>query len=187
MSLRKRVQKRESERMSDISFRLMSITFNVVDFLYPYIDRRVTTFGIRQGMTVVDYGCGPGRYTIRFSKLVGETGRVYAVDIHPLAVEAVRRKIAEYQLQNVVPMLASGYDSPIPDHTADVVCALDMFFAIQMPAEFLGELKRITRQDGMLIIDDGHQPRAVTKKNILESGHWVIAEETRDHLKCRPS
>jgi hypothetical protein len=38
MSLRKRVQKRESERMSDISFRLMSITFNVVDFLYPYID-----------------------------------------------------------------------------------------------------------------------------------------------------
>jgi ubiquinone/menaquinone biosynthesis C-methylase UbiE len=135
----------------------------------------------------VDYGCGPGRYTMRFSKLVGETGRVYAVDIHQLAVEAVKRKIAEYQLRNVVPVLASGYDSTLPEHTADVVCALDMFFAIQQPAEFLGELKRITRQDGMLIIDDGHQPRAVTRKNILASGHWVIAEETRDHLKCRPS
>jgi ubiquinone/menaquinone biosynthesis C-methylase UbiE len=187
MSLRKRVQKRDSERMPDFSFRAMNFIFNVVDFLHPYIDKRVTTFGIRQGMTVVDYGCGPGRYTMRFSKLVRETGRVYAVDIHQLAVEAVKRKIAEYQLQNVVPILASGYDSPIPEHTADVVCALDMFFAIQRPIEFLGELKRITRQDGTLIIDDGHQPREVTRKNILESGHWVIEEETRDHLKCRPS
>jgi ubiquinone/menaquinone biosynthesis C-methylase UbiE len=187
MSLWKRVQKRDSERMSDFSFRAMSFVFNMVDFLHPYIDKRVTTFGIREGMTVVDYGCGPGRYTTRFSKLVGETGRVYAVDIHQLAVEAVKRKTAKHQLQNVVPILASGYHSTLPEHTADVVCALDMFFAIQRPAEFLGELKRITRQDGMLIIDDGHQPREMTKKNILESGHWVIGEETRDHLKCRPS
>lgn len=187
MSLWKRGQKRESERMSDIAFRLMSIAFNAVDFLHPYIDKRVTTFGIRQGMTVVDYGCGPGRYTIRFSRLVEETGKVYAVDIHELAIEAVKRKIARYQLQNVVPKLASGYHSNIPDHTADVVCALDMFFAIQRPTEFLEELNRITRQDGVLIIDDGHQPRERTRKNILESGYWVIWEETRDHLKCRPS
>lgn len=187
MSLWKRGQKRESERMSDIAFRLMSIAFNAVDFLHPYIDKRVTTFGIRQGMTVVDYGCGPGRYTIHFSRLVGETGKVYAVDIHELAIEAVKRKIARYQLQNVVPILASGYHSTIPDHMADVVCALDMFFAIQRPTEFLEELNRITRQDGVLIIDDGHQPRERTRKNILESGYWVIWEETRDHLKCRPS
>jgi ubiquinone/menaquinone biosynthesis C-methylase UbiE len=187
MSLWKRLQKRDSERMSDFSFRAMSFVFNVIDFFHPYIDKRVATFGIRQGMTVVDYGCGPGRYTMRFSKLVGETGRVYAVDIHQLAVEAVKKKITTYQLQNVVPVLVRGYDSILPEHTGDVVCALDMFFAIQRPAEFLGELKRITRQDGMLIIDDGHQPRAVTRKNILASGHWVIAEETRDHLKCRPS
>jgi ubiquinone/menaquinone biosynthesis C-methylase UbiE len=69
---------RVSERMSDTSFKLMSLTFDVMDFFFPYIDKRVKSFGIQGGMTVVDYGCGPGRYTERFVRLVGETGKVYA-------------------------------------------------------------------------------------------------------------
>jgi hypothetical protein len=54
-------------------------------------------------------------------------------------------------------------------------------FGIKHPAEFLGELKRVAKKDDLL--DDDHQPPKVTKKNILESGHWVIWEETRDRLK----
>ena len=187
MSLKRRAEQRESERMPDISFRLMNTTFKIVDFFYPYIDKRIKSFGIREGMTVVDYGCGPGRYATRFSGLVGERGKVYAVDVHELATEAVKEKIEKYDLRNVEPLLVSGYDSTIPDHIADIVCAIDMFFVIKRPTEFLGELKRITKTDGMLIIDDGHQPREETKRKILESGHWTICEETRDHLKCRPS
>jgi len=37
------------------------------------------------------------------------------------------------------------------------------------------------------VIDDGQQPRAVTKEQVLASGCWSIVEETADHLKCRPS
>ena len=187
MSLKRRVEQRESERMSDLSFRLMNATFKIVDFFYPYIDKRIKQFGIEEGMTVVDYGCGPGRYTTRLARLVGEGGKVYAVDIHELAVEAVKKKIAKYGLRNVEPLLVSGYESAIPDHAADAVCAIDMFFVIKRPTEFLGELKTITKKDGMLIIDDGHQPREETKRKILESGHWTIWEEARDHLKCKPS
>jgi ubiquinone/menaquinone biosynthesis C-methylase UbiE len=173
--------------MPAISFRLMALTMEVMDFLHPYIDKRVMAFDIHEGMTVVDYGCGPGRYTMRFSKLVGATGKVYAVDIHELAIEFVSRKMDRYGLKNVVAVLANGYDSPLPDHVADVVCALDMFFAIKQPSQFLTELKRITRPGGTLIIDDGHQPRDATKRKILDSGLWRIREESRDHLKCQPS
>jgi ubiquinone/menaquinone biosynthesis C-methylase UbiE len=102
---------------------------------------------------------------------IGETGRVYAVDIHELAIEAVGRKIAQLGLHNVEPVLVSGYDSTLPDHTADVVCAIDMFFGIQGPTELLGELKRIARPDGMLVIDDEHQSREESKRKILVSGH----------------
>jgi ubiquinone/menaquinone biosynthesis C-methylase UbiE len=178
---------RTSEKMSDTSFKLMNLTFNVIDLFFPYIDRRVKSFGIREGMTVVDYGCGPGRYTTRFAKLVRETGKVYAVDIHKMAIETVKSKIDKYQLQNIVPLLAMGYNSGVPHHVADVVCAVDMFFIIKQPTEFLAELKRIAKKDGLLIIDDGHQPRQATKQKILESGHWNIVEETSDHLKCKPT
>jgi len=186
MSVKSRAQKRKTEKMSNMSFRMMTLTFNAVDFLYPYVGRRARKFGINEGMTVVDYGCGPGRYTTRFAKLVGEKGKVYAVDIHELAIEAVERKLEKLNLRNVQPVLVHGYDSIIPDNIADVVCAIDMFWIIKEPAQFLKEMKRIAKNDGILIVDDGHQPRRVTRQKILDSGLWDIVEETRDHLKCRP-
>jgi ubiquinone/menaquinone biosynthesis C-methylase UbiE len=186
MVLRKRAQKREKERMSDRSFKAMTFVFRVIDFIYPYIDKRVKKFGIKPGMTVADYGCGPGRYTTRFAEIVGAQGKVFAIDIHELAVEAVKKQTDAYGLKNVTAVLANGYESTLPDEIADVVCAIDMFHVIKDPTEFLAELKRITKKDGSLIVDDGHQSRRATKSSVLESGHWDIFEETRDHLKCKP-
>lgn len=172
--------------MSNLSFRVMTLFMSTEDLLFPRIDKRVKTFGITQGMTVVDYGCGLGRYTTRFAKLVGEKGKVYAVDIHELAIETVKKKIQKQHLTNVEPVLAKGYNSGLPDDVADLVTALDMFFAIPDPITFLEGLHRITKPDGVLIIDDGHQPRETTKEKILTSKCWQIIEETPDHLKCKP-
>lgn len=186
MSINKRVEKRGTERMPDLSFRVMTIMFNVIDFLYPYVKKRVNRFGISEGMTVIDYGCGPGRYSIKFAELVGKKGRVYALDIHELAIAAVNKKIEKYNLKNVQPVLVDGYDSTLLDNTADVTCAIDMFWAIKKPTEFLQEVRRITKKDGTLVVDDGHQRRSATKMKILNSGIWNIVEETKDHLKCKP-
>ncbi len=166
---------------------MMHLTFKIVDFFYPYIKKRVKKFGIMEGMTVVDYGCGPGRYATKIAEIVGEKGKVYALDIHELAIEAVGSKIKKYDIANIQPVLINGYDSTLPDDTADVVYAIDMFFMIKEPAAFLGELRRIVKKDGRLVIDDGHQPRSETINKILDSGFWDIAEETKDHLKCKPN
>lgn len=175
-----------SERMSNALFRYMNLTFVISDLFHPYIDKRVKDFGISEGMTVVDYGCGTGRYTLRFARMVGSKGKVYAADIHELATAKVERMIARKGLNNVIPILVNGYHSAIPDQVADVICAIDMFFAIQQPTTFLVELRRICKLQGVLVIDDGHQPRAVTKERLLASGCWSIREEGEDHLKCTP-
>ena len=177
---------RRTDRMSDLSFRMMALVFRLIDLVYPRVDQRVGKFGIQPGVTLVDYGCGPGRYTVRFARLVGPDGKVYAVDVQELAIQAVTRKMQTEGLTNIVPVLAHGYNSGLPDHLADVVCALDMFFGVKEPTTFLGELKRIIKSDGTLIIDDGHQRRKTTKDKIMASGCWRIEEEMADHLKCRP-
>jgi ubiquinone/menaquinone biosynthesis C-methylase UbiE len=186
VSIGERVRKRQTEKMSNTSFKMMTLIFKVVDFFYPHIEKRLRKFNIKEGMTIVDYGCGPGRYTMKLAELTGETGKVYAVDIHELAIAAVRRKIDNYRLNNIEPLLIEGYDSTLPAHIADVVCVIDMFWIIKQPTEFLEELSRITKKDGTLIIDDGHQSRDTTRRKILASPVWDIVEETRDHLKCRP-
>ncbi|MCK9278871.1 MAG: methyltransferase domain-containing protein [Methanoculleus sp.] len=173
------------DRMPDLHFRLMSLTLRIRDhFRHP--GRLLGEIGIREGMTVVDYGCGPGSYVREASGLVGATGTVYAVDVHDLAVEAVSRRSQKEGLANVIPVLAKGYDSTLPDAAADLVYALDMFHLVENQDVFLAELQRITKPDGALILDDGHQPREKTRRAIHDSGVWKVEEENREYLRCRP-
>ena len=184
-----RIQKRSTEKMSNTAFKMMYVTFRVIDFLFPYIQKRIKKFKLKKGMTIVDYGCGPGRYTIPFAKAVGLEGKVYAVDIHEMALEKVTEKIKQNNLNNIETILAKGNDNGgyhcgLPDKIADMVCAIDMFFIIKKPGLFLNEIKRILKNDGILLIDDGHQSRRETKKKIGSSTLFRIVEETKDHLKC---
>jgi ubiquinone/menaquinone biosynthesis C-methylase UbiE len=173
--------------MSNMTFKLMTAIMKAIDFVNPHqIDKRIKTFDITPGMIIVDYGCGPARYTLRYAKLVGDKGKVYAVDIQELAIKAVQKKIEKNHLSNVEAKLANGYNSGLPDHIADRVTVLDMFFMIPDPIALLKELNRITKKNGVLIIDEGHQSRESAKQKIQASGAWEIIAETKDHLTYRP-
>jgi ubiquinone/menaquinone biosynthesis C-methylase UbiE len=177
---------KQPKAMSNRAFKLMTVIMKAMDSVNPHrIDKRVATFGITDGMTVVDYGVGPARYTPRYSKLVGDKGKVYAVDIQELAIKAVQKKIEKYHLTNVEAKQANGYNSGVPDHVADRVTVLDMFFMVPDSTAFLIEIQRITKKDGLLIIDEGHQSREAAKQKIQASGVWEIIAETKDHLTCR--
>jgi len=174
-------------RLSDLSYRLMVALFKLGDAVYPTVGRRVARFGIQPGMTVVDYGCGPGRYTFPLAEAVGAAGKVYAVDIEPLAVEDVRRRAERQGARNVEARLATGYTTDLSDHVADRVLAIDMFFMVKDPEPFLRELKRLCKAAGTLVIDDGHQPRERTKEMLAQGNHWLVVAECKDHLRCQPT
>ena len=186
MMLKKYICGNEMERMPDMAFRAMSAAYKIMDLFYP-VEKRVSSFRIVEGYTVVDYGCGPGRYIERMSRMVGQKGKVYAVDIHELAIRSVKEKIHKYNLENVEPILVNGYSCDIYDHIADAIFALHMFHMIEHPVPFLKELRRIIKESGFLLIGDGHQPRAETKTKILGSNSWNVVVETKDHLNCIPA
>jgi ubiquinone/menaquinone biosynthesis C-methylase UbiE len=171
--------------MSDTGFKMMSWVFRVMD-LFRDEAKRIEPFGIKPGFVVVDWGCGPGRHIRKASGLAGPSGTVYAVDVHELAIRSVEKIIAASGLKNVVPLLTDGGSVDIDDDTADLVYALDMFHMVNDPNEFLRELNRITKKNGVLIIEDGHQSRARAKQKILLSGDWTIMEEKKQYLKCKP-
>jgi ubiquinone/menaquinone biosynthesis C-methylase UbiE len=175
----------EMDRMPNWAFRMMSFMFNVVD-LVKSTDRRLDTFAIQKGYTVVDWGCGTGRYLKQASELVGDSGTVYAVDIHQLAIEAAANIAKKYNLKNVHPVLTDGKTVNIPPLMADLVYALDMFHMVRDTRAFLTELGRITKPDGVLILEDGHQPRALAKEKVNNSGYWEIIAETKAYITCKP-
>ena len=81
--------------------------------------------GLRPGMTVVDYGCGPGLLTLLAAKAVGSDGTVYALDIHEGMVALIESRAAEAGLGNVTALLNDGPEAPLPGGVADVIlCTL---------------------------------------------------------------
>jgi len=173
------------EIIPDIAFYGMSLFFKVYYFLNPQ-DKYFNSFGIKPGYAAVDYGCGPGDYIKYASEAVGAEGKVYAVDIHKTAIKFVNRLIKRKHIKNVIPVLAEGYSCNIKDDTADLIYALDMFHMIENEDSFLNELNRIIKKGGVLILEDGHQKREITREKVYNSGKWVIFEESERHMKCRP-
>ncbi|MEW5817947.1 MAG: class I SAM-dependent methyltransferase [Spirochaetota bacterium] len=170
--------------MSNTGFRIMSFMFRIADLFSPK-GKRLADFGIKEGFTVVDYGCGPGRYIPAASRFVGPGGKVYAVDIHELAIRSVKKIINKNSLVNVVPVLAKGYVSGLASNCADLIYALDMFHGIKEPEVFLKELRRIVKESGVLILEDGHQPRKATLEKLRNSGLWKIEEECEKYIKLK--
>jgi len=172
-------------RMPDVAFRGMSFFFVISDLFFSP-DKKLDRFGIRKGDTVIDYGCGPGRYVARAASLVGPGGVVYAADLHELAVKSVDRKIARLGLANVKACLIRDYSCPLENGIADVIYALDMFHMVSSPDVFLAELNRLMKKGGRLILEDGHQPRASTLCKVTQSGLWDVAGEAPGWLVCSP-
>lgn len=185
MGLKNKMCGYEIEHMPNLSFRLMSFVLSIRDFLFP-VGKKLDQFNIENGFIIVDFGCGPGSFVEHASKLVGNNGKVYAVDVHPLAIKAIKEKAKSKTLANVAPVLSIGYPVDIDSHIADVIYALDMFHHIKDTRGFLKELHRLLKPNGTLFIESGHQLLDNAKQKIMKSGCWVIIKEERNMFKCSP-
>ena len=62
-----------------------------VKILSPYV---------KDGMTALDLGCGPGFFTIAMAGLVGESGRVIAADLQDGMLRRLGKKISGTEFEN---------------------------------------------------------------------------------------
>ena len=134
----------------------VSIWFWKLTDLFWNPRRHLKKIPLKGGMVVVDYGCGPGRYTLPIAELVEPKGKVFAVDIQPLAIKTVKEKAAKQGLTNVEAILVDSYDTGIQDSSIDLVLLIDTFHQIGDRDALLREIHRILKPDGVLFMDPGH-------------------------------
>ena len=113
----------------------MSYAFKFRDFFLPrkYILEEV---GIKSGFHVLDFGCGPGSYTAIVAELVGRTGKVYALDIHPLAIQRVQNISSKKKLTNIT-TICSDCLTDLENNSIDVVLLYDTFHHLSNPDSVL--------------------------------------------------
>jgi ubiquinone/menaquinone biosynthesis C-methylase UbiE len=170
--------------MSDFGFRAMALTFKIRDFFRPR-DDIIREVGIREGFHVLDYGCGTGSYVRAISELVGKSGKVYALDIHPLAVETVKKIAEKRQLTNVQTIL-SDRNTGLPENTVDVVLLYDTFHDLVDPDSVLEELHPVLKPDGILSFSDHHMKEQEIISRVTNNGLFRLVkkgERTYSFLK----
>ena len=157
------------------SFRLMSLMFKVRDFVSPRM-RVLEEVGIQPGFRVLDYGCGPGSYTTPLAELVGESGMVYALDFHPLAITMVQSIVTKRRLANVE-TVHSDCNTGLPDSSVDVVILYDTLHDLRDRNTVLQELHRVLRPAGVLSVHDHHLKGDELVSEVTGSGLFRLSKE----------
>ena len=102
-------------------------------FLHP--ERTLAELEIRPGMVVADFGCGGGYFSIPAARLVGEGGKVFAVDVQKQAVDHVRSRANLDHLLNVETVwadLETPKGSRLHDAAADLVIIANILFQAEV-------------------------------------------------------
>ncbi len=109
---------------------------------------------IKTGDTVIDLGCGPGYFSIDMAKMVGESGKVFSVDLQKEMLEKVRKKAEKYNLSNRMkyhncPQEKIGLNDDIK---ADFILAFYMVHETPDHIKFLSEVKTLLKKGGKFLI-----------------------------------
>ncbi|MGD0205755.1 MAG: class I SAM-dependent methyltransferase [Dehalococcoidia bacterium] len=166
---------RKKKLESDFAFRLMTLIYKLRDLLQNP-RKSLEKAQLRRGMSVVDYGCGPGSFTIPAAELVGQEGKVFAVDIYPLAISAVKQKTSRKGLQNVETILVKGYDTGIEASSIDRVLLIDTIHLIEDTDALFREIHRMLKPDGLLFMEKGHMAMPEQKTILDRTGLFKITE-----------
>ena len=108
--------------------------------------------GVRPGARVADIGAGGGFLTVRLARAVGPAGRVYAVDIVPRALQALRDRVREEGLGNVEVVEGTVDDPRLPSGALDAAVMLYAYHEMTANEAMLRHVREALKPDGRLVL-----------------------------------
>jgi ubiquinone/menaquinone biosynthesis C-methylase UbiE len=119
-------------------------------------DLIMDSLGIADRSKVADVGAGGGYFTVRLARRVGPAGVVWAEDVQPAMLEAIRRRVGKENLGNVRYVQGAGSDPMLPADALDAVLILETYQEIQYvnPLLFLQNVRAALRKGGRVGIVD---------------------------------
>jgi ubiquinone/menaquinone biosynthesis C-methylase UbiE len=115
-------------------------------------DTLLEALEIRPGSTVCDMGCGNGFYSLRIAKLVGEHGKVIAVDIQREMLELLKDRARDERISNIDTVLGTVVDPKLPPNSIDLMLLVDVYHEFSHPEQMLAAIRKSLKPDGRLAL-----------------------------------
>ncbi len=113
----------------------------------------VRLLGLRQGDVVADLGSGTGYFLAYLAVEVGETGKVFAVDVD--------QEMLDYSMARkdiipgiVTPILSAPDDPSLPDGQVDLVLVVDTWHHIKKRVDYIDKIGKSLSEEGRVAIVD---------------------------------
>lgn len=147
-------------------------------------DELIKLLKIGPGSQAADIGCHEGYMTFKLSKVVGRTGKVYAVDVEDSKVKKVQSLAAESKIENVT-AIKGDYDDPkLPLNSLDAVIILDTYHEMDDHDEILRHILRALKPGGRLLVCEPiAESRRNSKRSEQEAKHELGMSFALDDLK----
>jgi len=106
----------------------------------------LSAIGLKEGETFLDAGSGDGYMSIAASSIVGEKGKVYAVDIYEESMNILKNEIKDKKIKNITPIIADISEKiPIEDEIIDICYMANVLHGFVQNEDTDGVMKEITR------------------------------------------
>ena len=93
--------------------------------------------GLDSGMTVIDFGCGLGHYTIPASIISEEQGKIYAIDSNKWIISEIEKRVSEYNIKNIFAVKADERSLSQYENSVNFIMYYDMFHALKEKNKFI--------------------------------------------------
>lgn len=123
---------------------------------------------LKEGMTVLDFGCGPGFFSIEMARMVGESGRVIAADLQEGMLQRLRAKLEGTELGKRITLHKCAGNAIGLSQRVDFVLAFYVLHELPDQEAFFREIGSILNPGGRILVVEPplHVSRAAFEETI---------------------
>ncbi len=107
---------------------------------------------VREGMTVLDVGCGPGFFTVELAAMVGATGHVIAADLQEGMLRRLREKIQGTELEGRIEFVRCDEEKINVSRAVDFALTFYMVHEVPDKERFFRELRGLLKENGKILL-----------------------------------
>jgi ubiquinone/menaquinone biosynthesis C-methylase UbiE len=145
-------------------------------------DQVIEVMKIKPGQIIADLGSGGGYYSLRFAKIVGEQGKIYAVDINQENLDYIKKSAKESGLNNIITTITKEETFHLPEKNLDLIFMRNVTHHVPNRTKYFQNLKNFLKTNGKVVIIEYKKRFSFTYQGIF--GHNVkketIIKEMRD-------
>ena len=117
----------------------------------------IDALALKPGISIADLGAGSGYFTRRFAEAIGDTGKLYVIDIEAEALKYVEQTIGQMQRPFQAEFILARPDNPkIPPESVDLIFVCNTYHHLEDRPAYFRNVKSSLKPGGRIAIIDFH-------------------------------